>query len=621
MTRPTDEIDAYLDGEPTPEQARALQDWIQADKANARAFLAAVRLHQQIGSQLRKDRFDQALRSTDQPATTKDGDAAIQALAELTRLNEEGLQSPVNFTTWREEKANKAAAEHRKVLLTRTLVGGAIAAVMLLGVVLAIVLLGGPDNDQPIVETPVWPDETTPTTLPVVATLTDAVGAQWRSDDKPVQLPMGVQLVAHERLTLTHGFAEITTLRGAKALLQAPCTFELTDHDNAIRLHSGKMVGKCETPSSKGFVVHAPGMDVVDLGTEFGVAADAQSGSTVLVMDGSVRAQPTEQSPRAFEPVVLETSQARRVKAETGSLEMIAVTEAPVFQADLPHPYVASVLEAKPVAYWRFENDTGQIIKSEIQPDRDQLTVIGNAQLTEDGVVGKAALLTNQAEPYAYFETRESIAALGALDEYTIELWYFTNERYEVDKDNSVGTLLSLYDPEQGNQFSDASDAKLLSLELGNDFWVDKPAKWWGVHRPPNWREHAIRCFPLRDLQSAEKQEIYSTKQYLIGRWQHLVFVKSTDGVTLYLDGEPVDQAGYTPRMLGPAAVRLGRSALDVVQETDPDAAKTPLGHGHQRALRGRLDEVALYAKALDPEQIKKHHALATGEALKDLID
>ena len=47
----------------------------------------------------------------------------------------------------------------------------------------------------------------------------------------------GEDLYAGQRLTLTQGFAEITTTRGAVAILEAPVTIELLNNDNALRLH------------------------------------------------------------------------------------------------------------------------------------------------------------------------------------------------------------------------------------------------------------------------------------------------------------------------------------------------------------------------------------------------
>ncbi|MBX2852273.1 MAG: FecR domain-containing protein [Phycisphaeraceae bacterium] len=225
----------------------------------------------------------------------------------------------------------------------------AVAAALLLVATLAIVFLPGDDTAPDVAEvpdfTPTMPDITLDTSR-VVATITDQAQAEWVSVNGRGALPGRTLLGPNQRLTLARGFAEITTARGAKVLVQSPATIETTGSDNAIRLHSGKLVGRCDTPGSKGFVVHVPGMDVVDLGTVFGVEADAEHGSTVTVMEGSVRAEPAEASPLAFEPVVLKEDQARRVKPENGALETIAMSDVPVLYAQVPHPYVKIVNDA-----------------------------------------------------------------------------------------------------------------------------------------------------------------------------------------------------------------------------------------------------------------------------------
>jgi hypothetical protein len=160
----------------------------------------------------------------------------------------------------------------------------AAAAVVLIGVALTIVLsIGNNDNTPTTAE---QPDSEVPVAmpLPLVATLTAEYDAVW--DRRP-----GDDLYAGQRFTLTEGFAEITTSRGAAAIVEAPATIELIDNDNAIRLHAGKLVGICETDSSKGFVVRTPHMDVIDLGTRFGVDATRQDETTVKVFDGEVQAE------------------------------------------------------------------------------------------------------------------------------------------------------------------------------------------------------------------------------------------------------------------------------------------------------------------------------------------
>lgn len=281
MNKPTHEIDAYLDGEPTPEEVRAIEDWVQADKANAHALLAAIRLHQQIGSRLRKDRFDQALRSTGQPATTKDGDAAIQALVELARLHEEGLKQPLDLELHKKQRAQHAhtgQAPARRLKAKLILTGSLAAAIAIAGLtVLVVNLFTNPE--APIAEQGEG--------AVIVATLTDTHDAQW-ADLAEGALAPGSPLHAGDKLTLTEGFAEITTNHGAIAIVEAPATIELIDSPNAMRLHAGKLVGICETESSKGFLVRTPHMDIFDVGTKFGVTA-SEDAVDVSVLVGEVR--------------------------------------------------------------------------------------------------------------------------------------------------------------------------------------------------------------------------------------------------------------------------------------------------------------------------------------------
>jgi ferric-dicitrate binding protein FerR (iron transport regulator) len=172
-------------------------------------------------------------------------------------------------------------------------IGSAIAAVLVIAVTL-IITLQNPGNDPTSIadNTPVDstdprdPGLVGPALTNTVATITATHNATWAEG---ASAP-GSQLRAGQRLTLTAGFAEITTHRGAIAILEAPATIELLDNDNALRLHTGKLVGICETPSSKGFVVRTPHMDITDLGTRFGIDLTDRDVTEVHVIEGSVEA-------------------------------------------------------------------------------------------------------------------------------------------------------------------------------------------------------------------------------------------------------------------------------------------------------------------------------------------
>lgn len=90
-----------------------------------------------------------------------------------------------------------------------------------------------------------------------------------------------------QRLALTDGTIEITTYRGAVIVMQAPCIAVLSS-DNTMSLQAGQLIGTCESDRSKGFLVRTPHMDVIDLGTQFGIDATSPDATEVHVFDGEV---------------------------------------------------------------------------------------------------------------------------------------------------------------------------------------------------------------------------------------------------------------------------------------------------------------------------------------------
>ena len=89
-------------------------------------------------------------------------------------------------------------------------------------------------------------------------------------------------------LHLESGRAEVTFDNGARAILEGPCYLDIETTQRAF-LRRGRVTVEVPKPAV-GFVVNTPSMNVVDLGTRFGVAVEANGVSELHVMEGEVEA-------------------------------------------------------------------------------------------------------------------------------------------------------------------------------------------------------------------------------------------------------------------------------------------------------------------------------------------
>lgn len=274
-------VAGYFDHTLDEAERGAFARLLREDDALVQRFAELSQLHQMIQMEMafrrEAERFGSDLAS--------DGSGAARALAELARLHETGVQAPVDFAAWRDQQLRHKAAKRRKQRQARAILVAAAAAVVAVAVILGIALSSGPAAP------PIAGVQAQSQAPSIVATLTDAKQARWQNDAGDLlSLAPGDALRSGQRLVLTAGYAQITTNRGAVATIQAPAQLELLDHDNALRLEAGKMVGLCENDASKGFLVRTPHLDVTDLGTSFGIDATLPEQTEVHVFTGSVQA-------------------------------------------------------------------------------------------------------------------------------------------------------------------------------------------------------------------------------------------------------------------------------------------------------------------------------------------
>lgn len=154
---------------------------------------------------------------------------------------------------------------------------------------------------------------------PQVATITDTENAVFAPSDLPTE--PGKPLHGGT-LHLKSGRAEVTFVSGAQVQLIGPCVFGLNSPMRGW-IRSGSL--RAIVPHKvHGFTIAAPGVAVVDLGTEFDVTVNPASGTRVSVLKGRVRLEPD-----AGKPVELREHAAAMVDPKARTLmQQVTITTA-----------------------------------------------------------------------------------------------------------------------------------------------------------------------------------------------------------------------------------------------------------------------------------------------------
>ena len=120
---------------------------------------------------------------------------------------------------------------------------------------------------------------------PVIARVTHQVRAVWVSD---IDLSGGK--ITAGLLELDAGIVRLDFDNGASVTLQGPAAYEISG-PMETRLHYGILTARIPE-SAIGFTVETSAMDVVDLGTAFGVSVNADGVTDVSVFEGRVEVRP-----------------------------------------------------------------------------------------------------------------------------------------------------------------------------------------------------------------------------------------------------------------------------------------------------------------------------------------
>lgn len=153
-----------------------------------------------------------------------------------------------------------------------------------------------------------------------VATLSDSVQARWAGDS----IQAGDRLrVDRSPLVLKQGCAELLFDTNARVIVEAPAEFEIVA-DDRIDLNYGRIYASVPREAI-GFKIYSPSAQVIDLGTEFGIEADAVGNTSLHMMKGKTMLIAGQTGGKIG--IEVSRGSAKHVSAHTGGVADISCNE------------------------------------------------------------------------------------------------------------------------------------------------------------------------------------------------------------------------------------------------------------------------------------------------------
>ena len=385
----------------------------------------------------------------------------------------------------------------------------------------------------------------------------------------------GDQLRHGQRLDLAGGLIEITFDCGAQVTLEGPATLDVNSAWDAT-LGQGSLKSHVP-PEAMGFRIASPGVDVLDLGTEFSLVAAPGGTTDVYVLKGQVEATPRDAGGREQPAILLQEEQAHRFGRGRG-------TEIPDVKRNLARFSRSARLErfARPVGYvqWSFDEAAGRLLHavSSRLPSNTydaHLKSASDEALNGLRVPGRwQGALRLDGRVYA----EAPLPELAVNAPRTVALWV----RVAPDAAPAQAAAFLAWRLKTTNR------REGWPVEIG---WNPRSNQGtFGALRLECGRDCLVGTTPLRD-----------------GRWHHVAAVllprqraRGRPNVKLYVDGRlehvPVTHAKKHPHETNAAAdgnvICLGRRL-----ESMPNRGKR---------FRGELDELLIADRALAPPEIKR---------------
>ena len=410
-----------------------------------------------------------------------------------------------------------------------------------------------------------------------VAILMESVGASFVNNGVQPSRENGILYPGE--ILLESGIAAIEFYSGARVILEGPAIFELTSENSAI-LREGRMRALVP-PQACGFSVSTRQIEVVDLGTEFGMNIQDDGHLTevhcfnglVDIYESDLKKEKNDKVLRSLESGEAINIQASKIyKMSANPMAFITYNElAQTFleNSSTRHEQWKSLIEEiradqDILALYNFEDqgprERSLVNQVSFQNHFSHGAIVG-CRWTNGRWPSKGGLEFKSPSDRVRFQSDDAYQTI------TLSAWV----RLE-DMPNRTMCLISSSENSKNSLTWNLQASGKLSLALKND----------------KGKGHKNFLSPQ------------IVNRSMLGKWQHLttVFNSIDRTVTHYLNANEVSKSqitgkGYSQIMFGNA--EIGNSSLK-----NPNG-KTPIRH-----LTGRMDELAIFGRALNAEAIRR---------------
>jgi len=416
------------------------------------------------------------------------------------------------------------------------------------------------------------------TTTHAVAVLTRMANVEWAT---PGDVHYPGAALAPGWLRLKAGVLQVEFFNGARVVLEGPAELQVVSAKEAL-CNSGKLSAEAP-PSAHGFCIRTPQMNLVDLGTAFGLAVSG-NGTEVHVFKGEVELQEKSTAKQS-----LKEGEAASV-GSSGAMRHFPASHSAFMSA--------SDLDRFALADQRRRHENWQAASAQLSADPSLLV-----HFDFEGVALPDRTLHNLA------------IKAGALGDATMVGCSPGPGRWP-DKHalefSGVSSRVLLNVPGEFKSLTLAAWVRVNSLENNYNslFMCDafKPGA-------PHWQ---ILCTGEVRLGVANRDPTahaeYDTPVIFtperLGQWTHLavVYDAAAKQVTHFVNGEAVKRQ----RLLFDTSLRLGPTQLGNWNRGDYTADATPI-----RNFSGRIDEFEFYRRSLSETEIRQLYEAGQAQSIR----